>query len=75
MRNFEKRLQKLERHFTDESGLVPHSPQWLSYWQEWMLRGLRGEDLPGQLSIEAYRAVIAHTPAGADCACADIDED
>jgi hypothetical protein len=64
MTNLERRLTKLEAHFTDVSGLVPQTQKWLEYWQAWFDRpmdgpdGRRGELMPH----EALRAVLAAWP-------------
>jgi len=34
MTNLRRRLKKLEASVTDDAGLVPHSPHWLTYWCE-----------------------------------------
>jgi hypothetical protein len=31
--NYSRRLRKLEMHFTDATGLVPHSDAWFDYWE------------------------------------------
>ena len=56
--NLRMRLKRLEAQMTDESSLVPHTSKWIAYWTDWMQRLLRGEDPPGHIPIDAYRAVI-----------------
>ena len=33
MSRFRRRIQKLERRFLEISGFVPHSREWLAYWE------------------------------------------
>jgi hypothetical protein len=58
MFNLQRRLRKLEAQLTDEHGLVPHSPQWLAYWSDWMEKRMRGENPPGRIPLEAFHAII-----------------
>jgi hypothetical protein len=45
MSNLFRRVRKLEALLTDASGsgLAPHSPEWLDYWESWIERLLNGE--------------------------------
>ena len=36
MPRFERRVKKLEGHFTDRNGLVPYTQQWRDHWAEMM---------------------------------------
>ena len=53
-----RRLQKLEAQMTDECALVPYSNKWRAYWTAWVQKLVNGEDPPGKIPEEAYRAVI-----------------
>ena len=59
--NLQRRLKKLESLVNDPSGLVPHSEEWLDYWQRWLDRW---SDDPSfrpreRMPLEAARATIA----------------
>ena len=58
MTNLRRRLRILEAHLSDESRLVPHSPQWRAYWTDWVKKRLQGEEQPRRIPVDAYRAVI-----------------
>ena len=45
MRNFARRLEKLEAGIVDCHGLIRFSPRWLEYWNEKFERMQTGEDL------------------------------
>jgi hypothetical protein len=48
--NLQRRLKKIEAHWTDTSGLVPNSQKWLEYWdRRWYLF------MTGQIPREAMR--------------------
>lgn len=44
--NLQRRLKNLELLLTDPSGLVPHSRQWLAYWDKQMYLYLTDRGLP-----------------------------
>ena len=72
MTNLERRLKKLEALlFTDQSGLVPHSQEWLEYWDH-QVQLYATDQLPkGFLfPVEALQAVIRNT---GDSAFDDLD--
>ena len=54
----ERRLKKLEIQLTDESGLVPHSAKWRAYWRDWLQKLVNGENPPGKIAGDAFRAVV-----------------
>jgi hypothetical protein len=59
--NLLRRIEELESLSVDRSGLVPHSPQWLAFWQEQF--HLYGSGQPHvQLTLEGVRAVMQATP-------------
>ena len=55
MSHLGRRIRKLEARFTDEHGLVPHTPKWRAYWMEWMKKFLSGENPPGRIPLDAAR--------------------
>jgi hypothetical protein len=67
MRNLQRRLRKLEAHFTDSSGLAPNSPAWMTYWtqvlEKVLAEGYRGPKAP--VPLEVVRAYLRGEP---DCA-------
>ena len=59
--NLLRRIEELETRWTDGSGLAPHSPEWLMFWQEQFRAYCAG--LPhAQLTLEGMRAVMQATP-------------
>lgn len=44
MSNALRRLRKLENQFLDDSGFVPHSPEWYAYWLEKLQRRFNGDE-------------------------------
>lgn len=46
MRNFARRLQKLEARSTDATGLAPHSEAWFAYYEDQFGRLVDGENVP-----------------------------
>jgi hypothetical protein len=48
----------MEAQFTEDSGLVPHTPKWLAHWTDWFNRRIRGEDPPGRIPIDALRILM-----------------
>jgi hypothetical protein len=66
MKNLQRRLRKLEAHFTDSSGLVPHSPAWMDHWTQ-ELKKVIAEDYHGPkapIPLEVVRAYLQDYP---DC--------
>ena len=54
----ERRLRKLETRLRDrDSGLVPHTLQWLEYWTEKLDRVMKGEKIDEKVPLEAYDAM------------------
>ena len=59
--NLLRRIEELETRWTDGSGLVPDSPEWLSFWQEqFHLYETGQEHVP--LTLEGVRAVCQAIP-------------
>ncbi|MBZ5625194.1 MAG: hypothetical protein LAQ69_41810 [Acidobacteriia bacterium] len=59
MTNLQRRLQRLEAHLTDLSGLVPKSQKWLEYWDRQIYDYMTNEQAePVRFSVEAVRAVM-----------------
>ena len=55
--NVLRRIEALELHSVDSSGLVPNSPAWLAFWQEQARLCFAGkEHVP--LTVEGLRAVM-----------------
>ena len=59
--NILRRIEELESRSIDGSGLVPHSPEWLAFWQEQVRLYEVGADHV-RLSLEGVRAVMQATP-------------
>ena len=59
--NLLRRIEELEMRWTDSSGLVPDSPQWLSFWQEQVRLWETGQPHV-QLTLEGVRAVCQAIP-------------
>ena len=59
--NLLRRIEELESRSVDGSGLVPHSPQWLAFWQQQFHLYDTGQPHE-QLTLEAVRAVMQATP-------------
>ena len=55
--NILRRIEELESWSVDGSGLVPHSPQWLAFWQE-QFRLYDAGRPHVQLTLEGVRAVM-----------------
>jgi hypothetical protein len=66
VRNLQRRLRKLETHFTNSSGLVPLSPVWIDHWTQELKKVItenyRGPKAP--IPLEVLRATIRGEP---DC--------
>ncbi len=63
--NLLRRIEELESRSVDGSGLTPHSPPWLEFWQRQV--DLYGTGQPhNQLTLEAVRAVMQAIPDGDD---------
>ena len=59
MTNLQRRLLKLEAQLTDVSGLVPHSKQWLDYWDREIYEYATSGIWPTVLfPIDAVRAIM-----------------
>ena len=60
MARSERRLRKLEARLRDRnSGLVPHTAQWLEYWMAKLDRVMKGENIDEKIPLEAYDAIKA----------------
>jgi len=62
--NLQRRIKKLEEHLTDPSGLVPHSQQWLEYWDRRIYEYAmdpEGKRPAVLFSVEAVRAVMQYS--------------
>jgi hypothetical protein len=51
--NLRRRIRNLEAQLTEESGLVPNTPQWRAHCSDWFKRRMRGENPPGRIPLEA----------------------
>jgi hypothetical protein len=59
MSRLSQRLRKLELSAgVDASGFLPHSPQWLSYWDNWFMKHVNKERPPGKAPFAALLALI-----------------
>ena len=56
-----RRIEELETRLTDGSGLVPHSPEWLEFWQRELDKFAAGQKYV-RLTLEAARAICQATP-------------
>ena len=56
-----RRIEELESRTTDGSGLAPHSPAWLAFWQQQYHLFETGQE-HAPLTLEAVRAVMQATP-------------
>ena len=63
--NLLRRIEELETRWTDGSGLVPDSPEWLSFWQEQVRLYETGRPHV-QLTLEGVRAVCQAIPDNYD---------
>jgi hypothetical protein len=59
--NVLRRIEQLEARSMDGSGLAPHSPEWLEFWQQQMRLYETGQEHV-QLTLEGIRAVMQATP-------------
>ena len=59
--NILRRIEELESRSVDGSGLVPHSPQWLAFWQQ-QFHLYETAQPHAQLTLEAVRAIMQATP-------------
>jgi hypothetical protein len=65
-----RRLKKLEVQLTDESGLIPHSPQWRAHWTRELETVLSGDRTRRILiPLEVVRAFL-NDEAAFECAAA-----
>ena len=58
--NLLRRIEELESRSLDESGLVPHSPAWLTFWQRQVGLYEIGQE-HGPLTLEGVRAIMQAT--------------
>jgi hypothetical protein len=65
--NIVRRIEELESHSVDGSGLVLHSPAWLAFWQRQVHLYENGEEHV-RLTLEGVRAVMQATPDASEAA-------
>jgi hypothetical protein len=59
--NLLRRIEELESHTVDGSGLAPRSPEWLAFWQEQVQLYCDGKPhVP--LTLEGVRAYMQSVP-------------
>ena len=63
--NLLRRIEELEARSVDGSGLAPHSPAWLAFWQHQFQLYETGQP-HALLPLEAVRAIIWATPDEGD---------
>ena len=63
--NLLRRIEELESRSVDGSGLPPHSPQWLEFWQQQFDLFETGQKHV-RLTLEAVRAIMQATPDDVD---------
>jgi hypothetical protein len=56
-----RRIEALESRSVDGSRLIPHSPEWLAFWQRQVQRYENGQRAV-RLTLEGVRAVMQATP-------------
>jgi hypothetical protein len=61
MRNFGRRLGRLEARLTDGSGCAPYSAEWFAYWTSQTERLLAGENV-AKPPITFFDAILASEP-------------
>ncbi len=59
--NLLQRIEELESRSVDGSGLTPHSPAWLEFWQRQLHRFETGQAYT-RLPLEAARAIMQDSP-------------
>jgi hypothetical protein len=59
--NILRRIEELEARSIDGSGLAPHSPAWLAFWQRQVQLQCIGKEHV-TLTVEGVRAVMQATP-------------
>ena len=64
--NLQRRITKLEAVLTDDSHFVPHTPEWLEFWDRQFFLYMTGQDRTAlrDASIDAYRAVMKFAEDG-----------
>ena len=63
--NLLRRIEALESRSVDGSGLAPHSPAWLEFWQRQYHNFETGQE-HAPLTLEAVRAVMQAIPGDAE---------
>jgi hypothetical protein len=58
--NILSRIEELERRFTDQSCLVPNSPEWLVYWDRQIYNFMTDQE-HAPLTLEAVRANMRYS--------------
>ena len=60
LRDVSRVRRKLEAVSTDSTGLVPHSLEWVDYWQRWLIKWNADPSFRprGLMPLEAARALI-----------------
>ncbi|MGO9232074.1 MAG: hypothetical protein ACLQKA_23000 [Bryobacteraceae bacterium] len=59
--NLLRRIEELETRWVDGSGLAPHSPAWLEFWQRQVHLYDTGQPHV-QLTLDAVRAIMQASP-------------
>jgi hypothetical protein len=76
MTHLQRRLNKLEVLLTDSSGLVPHSKEWIEYWDRQYYLFLTGQDRNAirSSSIEVFRTVMRYAEENPASLVASVPE-
>ena len=59
--NLLRRIEELESRSVNGSGLAPHSPAWLEFWQRQLHRFENGQ-ADTRLPLEAARTIMQDSP-------------
>lgn len=65
--NILRRIEALESRSVDGSGLTPHTPEWLAFWQRQVQLYETGQEHV-QLTLEGVRAFMQATPDSSEAA-------
>jgi hypothetical protein len=65
--NILRRIEGLEARSVDGSGLIPHSPEWLAFWQRHLQLYEAGQE-HARLTLEGVRAVMQAIPDNGEAA-------
>jgi len=69
--NILRRLEELEARSTDGSRLVPHSPEWLTFWLKQFDLYVAGEP-HARFTIDAMRAIMQALPDQDEAADSEV---